>query len=185
MQDSARAAPGDSRSQVPFEPCVKVCLDTAPTNQPAHTGWRRTLLISSGSSGHRLLPRYKPVKAGPSLQPHDMTFRAASGCSSLVCRVDILPFAGLPLAGLHCHRRERSPRSPHEPGSRFRGLHAGRRPSNRQVPRGLVPKSITAIGLDVVSSDLDRSAAVHSRSTPRSGRTGSRPAFSQLAHHAS
>ena len=115
----------------------------------------------------RLLPRSKPVRAAPSLQFRYRTFRATTSCSVPVRRLGTLPLAGAPLAVLPCHRRDRFPRSTQEPGPRSRRLHAGRRPSSKQVPLGLIPEAPATSGFDATGYCFDTSTAVHLRSTPR------------------
>ena len=119
------------------------------------------------SSRFRLPRSGVPVEVAPSLQPRYRTFLTTTSHSAPVRRIGTQSLTVLPLASLPCHRHDRFPRSTQEPGSRSRRLHAGRRPSSRQVPLGLVPESYTNSGFDVTRICFDTSTAVHLRSTPR------------------
>ena len=65
-------------------------------------------------------------------------FIATMGYSAPVLRIDALTLVGPPLGLLPCHGNDRSPRSTHESSLGSHYLYAGRQPSSKQVPLGLI-----------------------------------------------
>ena len=133
-QTQRPSSPGEFHPQALTEPDVTVSRHPALIIPPQ---------LSESCFTACLLPllvdqRVKPDDPTPSLHPYYRDFNTNTGWSASVLRIGTLTLVGPPLGFLPYHRGDRFPGSMQKPESGSRLLYAGRRPSSKQVPLGLI-----------------------------------------------